>query len=123
MFSIHLQGSMELLSTKSKLVTVHFLNVMVSNATGVNITELCTKPTAAHRYLHTKSFHPKHTFSGIPFSQMHRAVIICSTTYLCDLAIRNIISYFLDSGYKCEALEEAKSTFICVIFCREALQC
>ena len=52
--------------------TVNFLDTTVSNATGVIITDLYCKPTDAHRYLHRRSFHPQHTFSGIPFSQMRR---------------------------------------------------
>ena len=94
--------------------TVHYLDVLVSNATGVIVTDLYTKPTDAHRYLHRKSFHPQHTFRGIPFSQMRRAVVICSTTYLRDLAIDSIISYFLDSGYHSDALQEAKSRALCL---------
>ena len=89
--------------------TVHFLDVSVSNATGVIVTDLLTKPTDAHRYLHRHSFHPPHTFKGIPFSQMRRAVVICSTNYLRDIALDNIIQYFLDCGYKLENLETAKS--------------
>ena len=88
--------------------TVHFLDVLVSNATGVIVTDLHHKPTDAHRYLHSRSFHPKHTFSGIPFSQMRRAVLICSTTYLRDFAIDNIISYFIDCGYKPDTLQTTK---------------
>lgn len=88
--------------------TVHFLDVLVSNATGVIITDLYTKPTDAHRYLHRRSFHPKHTFSGIPFSQMRRAVVICSNSYLRDIALDNISSYFLECGYKPEILQKTK---------------
>ena len=89
--------------------TVHNLDVSVSNATGELVTDLYTKPTDAHRYLHRNSFHPQHTFRGIPFSQMRRAVIICSTPYLRDIAIGNIIKYLLECNYKLEHLEEAKS--------------
>ena len=88
--------------------TVNFLDVLVSNVTGVIVTDLYCKPTDAHRYLHRKSFHPKHTFSGIPFSQMRRAVVICSTNYLRDLAIDNIIEYFIDCGYEPNVLDKAK---------------
>ena len=48
--------------------TVNFLDVTVSN-----ITDLYCKPTHAHRYLHRRSFHLSHTFTG----------------YLRDLAINN----------------------------------
>ena len=89
--------------------TVNFLDVLVSNSTGVITTDLYSKPTDAHRYLHCSSFHPKHTFTGIPFSQMRRAVVICSNSYLRDFTIENMISYFLNCGYKNETLQAAKS--------------
>ena len=89
--------------------TVNFLDVLVSNATGAIVTDIYCKPTDAHRYLHRSSFHPQHTFRGIPFSQMRRAVVICSTTYLRDIAINNMINYFLECGYKRELLDEASS--------------
>ena len=88
---------------------MNYLDVLVSNATGEIVTDLYTKPTYAHRYLHRYSFHPSHTFRGIPFSQMRRAVVICSTPYLRDLAFGNMIQYFKDCGYKLENLEDAKA--------------
>ena len=38
--------------------TVNFLNVSVSNCTGVIVTDLYRKPRDEHRYLHHISFHP-----------------------------------------------------------------
>ena len=89
--------------------TVNFLDVSVSNCTGALTTDLYQKPTDAHRYLHHNSFHPKHTFSGIPFAQMRRAVLICSNDYLRDIAISDMISYFLKCGYNDELLLQAKN--------------
>jgi hypothetical protein len=91
------------------------LDVSVSNITGEICTDLYSKPTDAHRYLHRSSFHPSHTFTGIPFSQMRRAVVICSTTYLRDIAINNMIEYFSACGYKQEILEEAKLKAIALV--------
>ena len=88
--------------------TVNFLDVTVSNCTGVIVTDLYHKPTDAHRYLHHNSFHPRHTFSGIPFSQMRRAILICSTNYLRDIAIKDMISYFITCGYNDKTLQLAK---------------
>ena len=89
--------------------TINFLDVTVSNCTGVLITDIYHKPTDAHRYLHHNSFHPKHTFSGIPFSQMRRAVLICSNDYLRDIAINDMITYFLKCGYNNDLLLQAKT--------------
>ena len=89
--------------------TVNFLDVSVSDCTGALTTDLYHKPTDAHRYLHRNSFHPKHTFSGIPFAQMRRAVLIWSNDYLRDIAISDMISYFLKCGYNDELLLRAKN--------------
>lgn len=95
--------------------TVNFLNVSVSNCTGVIVTDLYHKPWDAHRYLHHISFHPEHTFSGIPYSQMRRVVLICSTNYLQDIAINDMISYFTKCGYNDMALRLAKGRVLSII--------
>ena len=61
---------------------VNFLDVVVSTSSGTLVTDLYVKPTDAGRYLHIKSHHPKHTFSGIPYSQMRLAALICSNDYV-----------------------------------------
>ena len=95
--------------------TISFLDVSVSNITDKNCTDIYSKPTDTHRYLHRSSFHPSHTFTGIPFSQMRRAVLICSTNYLRDLAISNMISYFSACGYKSDLLEEARLKAVALV--------
>ena len=89
--------------------TVNFLDVIVSNNTGVIVTDLYIKPTDSCRYLHRTSFHPKHTFTGIPFSQMRRAMLICSTPYLQEFAIDEMVSNFLKCGYEQDLLLAAKT--------------
>ena len=88
--------------------TVHFLDVTISNNTGIIVTDLYVKPTDAHRFLHRSSFHPQHTFHGIPFSQMRRAMVICSNSYLQEFAIDNMVSYFIKCGYERDLLLKAK---------------
>ena len=87
--------------------TVNYLDVLVSNTSGSLVTDLFVKPTDARRYLHHNSFHPGHTFDGIPFSQMRRAALICSNNYLRDLAIDEMKKCFLQCGYKEERLDMA----------------
>ena len=89
--------------------TVHFLDVLVSNATGTLVTDIYVKPTDTRRYLHRNSFHPQHTFIGIPFSQMRRAMLICSTPYLQQSAINQMVESFLKCGYNNDILEKAKA--------------
>ena len=79
---------------------VNFLDVLASNSCGSIVTDLHVKPTDARRYLHRHSFHPQHTFSGIPFSQMRRAALIWSNDYLRDFAIQEMMKAFMECGYK-----------------------
>ena len=88
--------------------TVNFRDISVSNCTGALTTDLYHKPSDAHRYPHRNTFYPKHTFTGIPFAQMKRAVLICSNDYLCVIAINDMVSYFLKCGYNDELLLQAK---------------
>ena len=86
---------------------MNYLDTLTSNSTGTVITDLYVKPTDARRYLHHGSFHPNHTFDGIPFSQMRRAALICSNDYLRDMAISEMTKCFLQCGYKQELLDKA----------------
>ena len=89
--------------------SVNFLDVVVSNSCGNIVTDLYVKPTDARRYLHRSSFHPAHTFAGIPYSQMRRAALICSNDYLRDFAINEMCKSFLECGYSEAKLIDAKN--------------
>ena len=88
---------------------VVFLDVVVSNKNNVISTRLYSKPTDANRYLHSSSFHPKHTFRGLPYSQMRRAAVIssnnCFREETCDMMVTN----FSACGYDRDRLSLAKS--------------
>ena len=45
-------------------------------------TDLYTKSTDSHLYLHYSSFHPKHQKQNLPYSQALQLCRICSTKYL-----------------------------------------
>ena len=60
---------------------VHFLDVDVHlQPNGHFTTSLYRKPTDTYRYLHYKSFHPKHQKRSIPYSQFVRVRRICTHT-------------------------------------------
>ena len=59
---------------------VSFLDARVYIKNGRVETDLYTKPTDKHQYLHTKSCHPRHCKRSIPFSQALRLHSICSDT-------------------------------------------
>ena len=89
--------------------TVNFLDVVVSNKSNVVTTQVYTKPTDSNRYLHSSSYHPKHTFRGLPYSQMRRAAVICSDVQLREIAIDRMITNFTSCGYDMNRLSVAKS--------------
>ena len=58
---------------------VNFLDVLVTLTNdGTISTDLCTKPTDTHQYLHMNSCHPNHFEKDIAFSQAARISRICS---------------------------------------------
>jgi len=72
-------------------------------------TEMYIKPTDSARYLHRRSAHSQHVFSGIPFSQYRRAVVICSKEENKLESINRMEKKFTDSGYGQEDLQTAKA--------------
>ncbi|PIK41662.1 hypothetical protein BSL78_21493 [Apostichopus japonicus] len=58
--------------------SVNFLDVTVRKEHGSLSTDLYTKPTDTHQYLHSSSCHPRHCKSGIAYSQALRLRRICS---------------------------------------------
>lgn len=88
--------------------TVNFLDVIISNRTKEITTNLFSKPTDANRYLNRASFHPAHTFRGLPFSQFRRAALICSSMDLREEAIDKMVENFGHCGYNADHLQAAK---------------
>ena len=70
------------------------------------------KPTDCTRYLNRRSFHSKHTFTGMPFSQFRRAAVICSEMNDRVQCIQRMEQKFLDSGYNKEELGVAREKAI-----------
>ena len=56
----------------------HFLDVTVRKDMNSITTDLFSKPTDTHQYLHSSSCHPRHCKTGIAFSQALRLRRICS---------------------------------------------
>ena len=59
--------------------SINFLDVKITKTSdGKLTTDLHTKPTDAHLYLHYTSYHPQHQKKSIPYSQAVRLRRICS---------------------------------------------
>ena len=76
----------------------------VSVVNGNIKTDLHTKPTATHQYLHATSCHPHHNKSSIPYSQALRLRCICSDDSDLQIRIEKLQFYLEQRGYKKEAL-------------------
>ena len=72
-------------------------------------TTMFVKPTDSIRYLHRRSGHSEHVFSGIPYSQFRRASVICSTEDYKLQCIERMENKFILSGYKKEDLLKPKA--------------
>lgn len=80
--------------------SANFLDVKVTKDTHGNITtDLYTKHTDSHLYLHYSSFHPKHQKRSLPYSQALRLRRICSTNELFRKASHNLFNDFILRGY------------------------
>jgi len=88
--------------------TIAFLDISISIKDGYLTTDLYTKPTDAHAYLHKSSCHPPHVTKNIPYSQFLRLRRLCSdeATFLrrCD----DMTTHFLRRGYRRQVVRDAR---------------
>ena len=89
--------------------SVQFLDVTTTLNNGSISTTMFVKPTDSERYLNRRSYHSKHTFTGIPFSQFRRAAVICSDYTDREVCISRMEEKFVNSGYRREDLAKAKT--------------
>ena len=72
-------------------------------------TKVFVKPTDTHQLLHKKSFHPRHTFSGILKSQFLRFNRICNNQEDFDEACNRLIRVLQKRNYSKRFLRRIKS--------------
>ena len=87
---------------------IPFLDVLVKIQDGALKTDIFTKPTDAHAYLHRRSSHPKHILRNIPYSQFLRLRRICSDPSDFDRNAHKMSEDFRRRGYDHSAIEEAR---------------
>ncbi|XP_072020421.1 uncharacterized protein [Amphiura filiformis] len=66
-------------TSESSTKEIPFLDVLVSIRDDTLHTDLYSKPTDSHQFLHWTSCHPKHTKSSLPYSLAFRLNRICSS--------------------------------------------
>ena len=82
-----------------------FLDVRVSVVENRLETEVFTKPTAGHLYLHPHSSHPPNQIKSIPFSQGLRLNRNTSNAETLKTTMSEFTNHFLDRGYNKELVE------------------
>ncbi len=87
---------------------INFLDTTLHKSEeGVLWTDLYSKPTDSHNYLHYKSAHPSHCKKSLPYSQMLRIKRICTKheSYLYHVMV--LCCHFLKRGYPIDTLIDA----------------
>lgn len=88
--------------------SVEFLDVTTRLENGSVETTMYVKPTDSTRYLDRRSYHSRHTFRGMPYSQFRRAAAICSSIDDREYHVHRMEQKFVDSGFKREDLKDAR---------------
>ena len=81
---------------------INFLDVTVTNDNGKLTTDLYTKPTDTHQYLHAKSCHRSSTKRAIPYGQAVRIKRICSNENTLKERLNELEHWLLKRGYESE---------------------
>ena len=70
-------------------------------------TDLYTKPTDAHSYLHRSSCHPLHCIMNLPYSQMLRLSRLCSDNVDFEKRVVEMGKNFTSRGYSKISIDKA----------------
>ena len=80
-------------------MSVNLLDVLVTlTDDGTISTDLYTKPTDSHQYLHMNSCHPNHAKKAIAFLQATRILRICSDPATAQSMCNELIEYLVRRG-------------------------
>ena len=85
--------------------SVDFLDIKISIAKNQIKTELFTKPTAAHMYVHRMSDHPHHVITSGPKSQFLRIRRICSELSDYKKHANEFLNFYHQRGYNTNRLK------------------
>ena len=90
---------------KASSIEIEFLDVLVYFKDGFLQTNIYSKPTDGHIYLHPSSSHPKHQKNSIPRSVAIRLKRIISEPEQLKKAFATYINFFIERGYKKSLVE------------------
>ena len=87
------------LSVKPVTEFTQFLDIQFKFYNGILTTDIFRKPTDANRYLSFSSFHPKHTFKSVVFSQGMRYRRVINNNSVLQERLNELKTFFVGSGY------------------------
>ena len=91
----------------SSTLKLPHMDVLLKIEDGFISTDLYTKPTDAHAYLHRQSCHPLHCVMNIPYSQMLRLRRLCSSEEVFEKRICDMTKQFKARGYSHACIAKA----------------
>jgi hypothetical protein len=97
------------ITCNSSLTDVQFLDLVIFKSQSKLSTMVYLKPTSSLRLIHPKSLHPRHTKSGVIFSQILRFYKNCTTQKDFFFHLNFLFGSLRDQGYSRSTLREAKS--------------
>ena len=86
--------------------TINFLDVSVTKNSTKLSTDLFTKDTDSHQYLHATSCHPYSCKKSIPYGQAIRIKRICSDPEQLKLRLEDLSNWLVNRGYKQEIVSQ-----------------
>ena len=92
---------------EKSLHTLNFLDITMHRVGNRLETDLFSKPTDAHQYLHWNSCHPSHTKRNLPFGLAYRLKRICSTPEFLELRLAELRDYLLRRNYSSKIINTA----------------
>ena len=98
----HIQSEQTISST-----SIPFLDVSVTLEHSTLITDLYTKSTDKHQYLHRTSCHPKHTRTSLPYCLALGVCRICSSENLFHQRTTEMKKHLIQRGYKQKTIHSA----------------
>jgi hypothetical protein len=95
-------------TVESSTTSIPFLDIKISLVDGFLQTDLYSKPTDTHSYLHYQSCHPSHVVKNIPYSQFLRLKRLCSDEEHFAERCNEMESHFSKRGYSASAVHDAR---------------
>ena len=95
-------------TANSSVHTIPFLDINIIMREGFFQTDLYSKPTDAHAYLHSTSSHPRHTVKNIPYSLFIRLRKLCSTPAAFSTRCDELCQQLKLRGYHQNVISDAR---------------